>query len=93
MTAGEITCGVPDCPNPRSIYDVLAEEQHEHRVRFFDGHFIVQHPLRERVEGTLFDCSINDWILLEEDLPVKGEFRATRHDRGWMLMPAEKVVA
>lgn len=92
-TNASIACSVEDCSNPNAVQAVLAEEQHEHRVTFRSGWWIAQHPLRERVDGSLVDCSLNGWLhasSVDGDLPHEGEFRAIMTNDEWSCVDIEQ---
>lgn len=53
-----VACSNPECIHPRAVRDLLANPQTDHVVMITDdGQAVVQHPLRERAEGSLFSCS------------------------------------
>lgn len=54
-----------------AFQELIMEE--EHMIRFTDRGWTIAHPIRERLEGTLFDCQVgwgNDY-----DPSVRGVFR------------------
>ena len=54
-----------------AFQELIKEE--EHLIRFTDRGWTVAHPIRERLEGTLFDCRVcwdNDY-----DPGVRGTYR------------------
>lgn len=76
------------------VIDALVEATGgaEHIARFTDDSFILQHPITERLAGTLFDCEFTA-MLAAQDNPPNGEtgtFRITRN--GWDGSPrAERI--
>lgn len=56
---GHITCSYGMCPNPSAVDEILADRETEHVVRLNRTNFDVQHPLRERLDGELFDCGMH----------------------------------
>lgn len=60
-SGGFITCSLIGCPNPTGITDLLDGER-DHIVRLEHDTFSIQHPLRERLEGELFDCGLHAYI-------------------------------
>lgn len=75
---GYVTCSWIDCPRPTAATDVL-ELDHDHHV-VFDAHtFTVEHPVRERIEGTMHGCDLHQAIsrLAEPPMPP-GRYRAAR---------------
>lgn len=79
--SGHITCSYVECPNPSAASDVLADPEVEHVVEFKEDAFYVLHPLRERLEGWLFDCPVHRQISDLSGPPVEpGRYR--RYDDG-----------
>lgn len=56
---GYVTCSLLGCPNPSAVSDLLETRETEHVVRLWADDFTIQHPLRERVAGELFDCDVH----------------------------------
>ncbi len=56
----------------------------EHIINLTPGKWIIQHPLSERLDGSLLDCSV-EWS--EEDLGVYGRFVLVWDDEAdeWVL--------
>jgi hypothetical protein len=44
----------------KAILSALGADETRHKVRFFEDYFVVEHPLIERLEGSLFDCEMTD---------------------------------
>lgn len=70
-SGGFIKCLNHDCTRRDAASLLLMDSEVEHLVDLTDEGFTVKHPLRERVEGDLFDCDIfahvqadinNDWV-------------------------------
>ena len=77
-SGGYVTCGYLECPNPSAATDILLTEETEHIVVFDDDRFSIQHPLRERIEGELFDCGLHKHLSSLNGPPVvPGRYRAT----------------
>ncbi|AHJ88352.1 hypothetical protein Hosp_051 [Mycobacterium phage Hosp] len=53
---GAVTCSDAECPDPRAVKSILANPHTDHLVRLDRNTVNVQHPLRERVGGAMFDC-------------------------------------
>ncbi len=82
-SGGYVTCRVIDCPNPTAAADILADRETEHVVTFASG-FTIRHPLRERLNGELEDCTLHRQLLALSGPPVRpGRYRARRVDGGW----------
>lgn len=78
---GHITCSWHDCPHPGAVDDLLADPETEHVVTFDDKGFAIQHPLRERLDGELFDCRLHQDLRDLAGPPVRpGRYRARRHE-------------
>lgn len=48
-----------------------------------DGHVTVQHPLAERLDGSLFDCAVLGQVLRWDPLPP-GDYRVWRDALGFL---------
>lgn len=75
---GWIVCSSHGCPNPGAVHILLADDEVEHIVMFLDdGGFQLQHPLRERLDGALFACTLHQHLCQgdEPDDP-EGRYRA-----------------
>jgi hypothetical protein len=55
---GRVVCCAADCPRSDAVAVLLAEVEAEHLVLVEQDGYTVQHPLRERLEGALFRCSV-----------------------------------
>lgn len=76
-SGGYVTCSWVKCPNPGAASDILAVRETEHIVEFRDSTFDVLHPLRERLNGELFDCPVHKHITGLSGPPVlPGRYRA-----------------
>lgn len=51
--------------------DLLSEDE-DHLIRFNETGWTIQHPVRERLNGTLFDCTIT-WE--GDDVGLRGVYR------------------
>jgi Family of unknown function (DUF6085) len=73
-----IMCTNKDCPNPWAVDQVIANPETEHIVEFEEQHFSVKHPLRERIDDKLFECTLHQDIRDLSGPPVKpGKYRVT----------------
>lgn len=77
---GGITCSYYRCPRPGAVDTILSDPETEHIVLLEERHFAVEHPLRERVDGELFDCEINRRLSSLDGPPREpGRYRVTIH--------------
>jgi len=73
---GYVTCSLDVCPRPDAATDILADGEAHHIVKIETKAFAVQHPLRERLDGELFDCSLHGWLTALSGPPkVLGTYR------------------
>jgi hypothetical protein len=73
---GYLTCSYLECPLPDAVSVLLANPETEHIVLVVPDTFTVQHPLRERLEGELFECGLHRWIANFPGPPGKpGRYR------------------
>ncbi|MCU1679246.1 MAG: hypothetical protein JWM93_4004 [Frankiales bacterium] len=76
--SGRISCVDIDCPRPYAVDELLSAPETEHVVEFGESTFTVQHPLRERLDGSLFACPVHSAIAALDGPPVPpGRYRAT----------------
>lgn len=61
-SGGHITCSNTPCPNPSAVDQILADPQLGHIVRTDEFDFAIQHPLSERIGGSLFDCELERFL-------------------------------
>ena len=60
MSSGAIRCLLPKCPDPNAVVKILSQpESHLDVVEFTGDDFRILHPLRERIDGQLFDCPVH----------------------------------
>lgn len=63
---GFVICMHPDCPDQDAAGKILSDPEIHHIVRFDeDGYFNAKHPLRERIDGDLLDCTIYEDAIAE----------------------------
>lgn len=75
---GNITCAATGCPDRDALAKILADPETEHVAVFDDTGFSVQHPLRERIDGELFDCDLWERLRNLSGPPDgQGRFRVT----------------
>ena len=75
-SGGYVTCSWVDCPRPDAVAELLSERETEHIVVLEEGTFSIQHPLRERLDGDLFTCSLHEWLSEQDGPPEEpGRYR------------------
>jgi Family of unknown function (DUF6085) len=94
MASGMIRCLLKKCPDPMAAEKILSQpEPHLDVVQIDADGFSILHPLRERVNGALFDCPVNRALLAMGEPPAPpGRYRATLGGDGTLdLSPAENA--
>lgn len=87
---GHITCGVIECPDPCIVDKILSDRETEHIVVFRPEGFDIQHPLRERADGKLFDCDLLQHCSNLDGPPTAtGRYRAVMGETRWMFYPVK----
>lgn len=76
---GIVECRAKDCPRPDAVTVILADPETEHLVVVGEFGYTIQHPLRERVHGALFECSVHADVSDTVDMYVgkPGKYRVT----------------
>jgi len=95
-SGGHVTCSLIGCPNPCAADAVLGDRETEHVVVIREEGFTVQHPLRERLKGELFDCGLHSYLTNLGGPPAKpGRYRARPDGDQWSFeeLPAPEVDA
>lgn len=84
-SGGYLTCSWHKCPNPTAVADLLEHRETEHIVDLGPTGFTIKHPLRERLEGDLFECGLHARIAaLDGPSRQSGRYRVTVFaDGGW----------
>jgi hypothetical protein len=73
---GYVTCSFNECPAPSAASDILADAETEHVVELRATDFSLKHPLRERIDGELFDCPAHEHLeSLRRPPEVPGRYR------------------
>lgn len=77
--ASEVRCYSVTCPSPRAAALLLRETETEHVVHLGVRDFHMQHPLRERAEGSLWGCPVHQ-LIAEAGVAVTepGAYRVTQ---------------
>jgi hypothetical protein len=90
-SGGHITCSCIPCPNPAAVDLILADATVGHIVVLDEFDFKIQHPLRERLDGELFDCPFNLYMSEQTGPPVPpGRYlvMASTAENTWVWTPA-----
>lgn len=91
---GEVICFGRDCPHPRAVTDLLADNETEHIVWMSADQWFVKHPLWERIAGRLESCTLSAELSTHHPPRQPGRWRAYKvaGDR-WELRPLRGGVA
>jgi hypothetical protein len=84
MPVGVIRCLLKGCPDPMAVQKILSQpESHLDVVQIDEDGFSILHPLRERIDGSLFDCPVNRRLALLEEPPAPpGRYLAVMGEDG-----------
>jgi hypothetical protein len=75
---------------PHIVAEILADHETEHIADFGPDTFSLQHPLRERLEGSLFDCDLHERLSAAGCAPhPPGRYRVTYVDNLWGFEPID----
>lgn len=76
--SGTIVCNGAHCPRPGAVDELLSDRETEHVVQLGEHGYNLVHPLRERLDGQLLECTVGTWIGAQApaDLPPPGRYRA-----------------
>lgn len=86
-TGGRVTCSLLRCPRPSAVDELLADAETEHVVMLEPNTFSIQHPLRERLDGSLFDCGLHAYLTSLGGPPRQpGRYRAWCIQGVWQFM-------
>lgn len=90
-SGGFVTCSWVKCPRPDAAADILLERESEHIVVLGESTFDIQHPIRERLDGELFDCGLHDHLRSLDGPPFHpGRYRVWWHNgraQPWQRLP------
>jgi hypothetical protein len=79
-THGYVTCQNVECERPRAASELLALPA-DHFVTFDDFGFTVEHPMRERVLGTMPKCEVHAALRKLQGPPVpNGRYKVTKRE-------------
>jgi len=91
---GEVICFGQDCPRPRSVTELLKDNETEHIVWMREDHWIVRHPLWERVNGHLEKCTLSRDLTEQGPPEQSGRWRARKlAENRWELKSLSGNVA
>jgi Family of unknown function (DUF6085) len=75
---GLVTCSYVHCPRPDAVHDLLADKETAHIVVLEETTFTVRHPLHERLDDALMQCSLNGYLAgLDGPPAAPGRYRVT----------------
>lgn len=88
-SGGYVTCSWHTCPNPSAAADLLLDAETEHVVHLEAKTFSIQHPLRERLNGDLWECGLHARLAALDGPPATpGRYRVHVGDRlTWTPLP------
>jgi hypothetical protein len=72
--SGMIACLNKACPSPLAVTKLISADRPFHLVKISRKDFSVEHPLKERAIGSLFDCSLVTWLEALDRAPVSAGF-------------------
>lgn len=90
-SGGYVTCSWIKCPNPTAMADLMLDHADPwHTVVIDEATFVIEHPMRERLHGALFECPLHAHMAALDGPPrVPGRYRV--HGDGpwsWATTPA-----
>lgn len=72
----EVVCSNPACREPLALSEIIGDPETEHIVELREEDYSLQHPLRERLGGALYDCPAHRWPQGLDAAPVpRGRYR------------------
>lgn len=75
---GYITCGRVDCPRPDAATGILSDAETCHVVVLDETAFTIRHPLIERLDDALMQCSLHEYLAgLDGPPAAPGRYRVT----------------
>ena len=95
---GTVTCKSAYCPRPDAAAEILADGEVHHVVTLGEVDFTVRHPLRERLDDALLDCTVTSWLRGLDAAPQQpGVYRLWWAGTGatavWEPLPGHKAAA
>ncbi len=82
---GLVMCSKSSCPRPFAVSELISDPETHHLVSIEERDYSIQHPLRERLDGILFHCSLHNDLKEELDMKLprpQGLWRAIEHAEG-----------
>jgi hypothetical protein len=88
-SCGLVYCSASACRDAHAVDKILSDPDiDQHIAVLYEETFSVQHPLRERVSGELFNCTLHKWLRDLECPPVDpGKYRVVEDPRGSRAHP------
>lgn len=68
----ELLCNSFECPRPTAAAEILADREVDHIATLDEHGFTLRHPLAERLDGALLDCSLHDHLTEYGHLYAEG---------------------
>jgi hypothetical protein len=92
MSGGMIMCLAKDCPDPGAVTGILSDPETRDVVQIDEDGFSILHPLRERVNGSPFDCPVNKALIAMPGPPAPpGRYRAAIGEDGILNLDVIEV--
>lgn len=89
---GYVTCSWFSCPMPDAVSRLIEDRPETGHIAVFadDDTFTIEHSVRERLSGSLFDCPLQKYLTSLVAAPVSpGRYRVNKYDQapyGWTFM-------
>lgn len=78
-----VYCIMADCPRQMATHEILSEIVTDHIIEVRAHDFTLKHPLRERLDGDLFDCHMHRDLHELDSAPVPvGRYAVTYDEDG-----------
>lgn len=90
LVGGQVVCLDENCPRPTAAAELLADRETDHIVELGETEFTVRHPLRERLDDALMECSLHRRIAgLFVPAADPGRYRVVwpLPEEGWAFVP------
>ncbi len=68
---GHVTCSYVDCPRPTAVDELLSDGDTRHVAKIEATGFTIEHPVKERLDGGLFECNLHAHIRQSDGPPVE----------------------
>lgn len=85
---GFVTCCHLDCPRPDAASAILAGAGPEHLVELRERDFTVRHPLAERLDEALMNCTLHEHL---QQMPPRkpGRYRVWQDGESYVWHAAD----